>query len=310
MSERIAHSAEHAFIGSLQKILGRTLDVRKVEHMGKKNTAYVVDDQLSLDAVLKAENMVNSLIRKGARIFQQEFASLEDARNSISSLRANEKRIVGRVRVIEIEGHDYAACNRDHSSDIRECDFFLVTGLTKDGNECRVDFAVANYAKEEARRISTILLSICSELGANLNTIEETVKKLRAQTGVQTAKLRSITEQQLGHMQTERIGDITLSVGSFANLEDRQILESVSRLIEREATIVIITNTFGESADIILAKSNRIACPDLRVIFQNCPVKAKGGGTSDFVCGVIDAKTAESFVDSVVATIRTTLRVG
>jgi hypothetical protein len=42
MYNKIAHTAEHAFIGSLQKLLGQTVKVRKVEHYESSNTALLL----------------------------------------------------------------------------------------------------------------------------------------------------------------------------------------------------------------------------------------------------------------------------
>src|SRR5919108_411434 len=113
---KLAHTAEHAFIGSLQKLFGYTLKVRKVQHRGSSNTVFIVIPQLDLDTVLKAETEVNSLIAKGRRITWRTFSSLEEARHEIPNLRANEQRITaGDVKVVEIENHEIAnivfACN-------------------------------------------------------------------------------------------------------------------------------------------------------------------------------------------------------
>jgi alanyl-tRNA synthetase len=58
MYNKLAHTAEHAFIGSLQKILGSTLSVRKVEHREKDNTVIIKLPQLDLQTVIKAYNRV------------------------------------------------------------------------------------------------------------------------------------------------------------------------------------------------------------------------------------------------------------
>ena len=49
MDTRAAHTAEHAFIGSLQKILKRTLSVRKVEHKDPYNIAFIRKSEVELD---------------------------------------------------------------------------------------------------------------------------------------------------------------------------------------------------------------------------------------------------------------------
>ena len=49
MNAKAAHTAEHAFIGSLQKILNKTLSVRKVEHKDSYNVAFISASEIHLD---------------------------------------------------------------------------------------------------------------------------------------------------------------------------------------------------------------------------------------------------------------------
>ena len=64
MNTNAAHTAEHAFIGSLQKILKKTLNVRKVEHRESYNVAFIESSELDLDfdKIVLAEEEVNRLI--------------------------------------------------------------------------------------------------------------------------------------------------------------------------------------------------------------------------------------------------------
>jgi alanyl-tRNA synthetase len=155
-NNRLAHTAEHAFIGSLQKLLGQTLKVRKVEHKdaGTNNTAFIQIPQLDLDTVIKAELEVNSLIALGRPVTTLIFSSLEEAKREMPNLRANEERITAampaEVKVVEIENHDLSACTMEHASNLQECDFFLVTRLSKSGSEYQVDFIVGRQAKDTA----------------------------------------------------------------------------------------------------------------------------------------------------------------
>ena len=166
---KIAHTAEHAFIGALQNIMGQTLRVRKVEHKNTTNTAFIAIQSLDLDTVVKAEQQVNSLISQGRKITARTFASLEEAKKQVPNLRANEERISGEVRVVEIEGHDVAACAMEHAENLSECDFFLVTRISKSGSEYEVDFAVGRQAKDVALTLAAKLISVCGELGAARN---------------------------------------------------------------------------------------------------------------------------------------------
>ncbi|MGB7679040.1 MAG: hypothetical protein WBL49_09540, partial [Nitrososphaeraceae archaeon] len=202
MHNKLAHTAEHAFIGSLQKILGTTLEVRKVEHRERDSSVIVRLSNLDLQIFTDAQCEVNSLIQAGRKVKNYSFDTMGDAKKHFPSLRANEVRIKQRnqpVRVIEIEGHDVAACIMDHASDLRECEFFLVTRISRIGGngEYEINFAVQNQAKEASIILSQKLLQICQSLGANMNTVENTAKKLIEERKIYGKKLKRLTTDYL-----------------------------------------------------------------------------------------------------------------
>src|ERR1051326_7180197 len=133
MQNKLAHTAEHAFIGSLQKLTGETLNVVKVEHRDYDNLVVIKTTDLEMDTIIKAEREVNSLISQGRRIIIHTFGSLAEAKSQLPNLRANEDRIESnkQIRVVEIEDHDLAACVMDHATNLREYVLFLVTRMNK-----------------------------------------------------------------------------------------------------------------------------------------------------------------------------------
>src|SRR4029079_6288593 len=133
-----------------------------------------------------------------------------------------EERISGEVRVIEIEGHDIADCAMEHAGNLQECDFFLVTRVSKSGSEYEVDFVVGQQAKDTAVSLSTKLLRVCSELGANVNTIENTAKKIRSESESSKAKLKALSRDRLGSIRPDTNGRITLLKGVFYDLAEDQ----------------------------------------------------------------------------------------
>lgn len=303
MHDKLAHTAEHAFIGSLQKLLGKTLKVRKVEHKGSTNVAFVVVPQLDLDTVLKAENEVKSLIAEGRRISARTFPSLEEAKKQIPNLRANEERIVaGEVRVVEIENHDVAACAMDHASNLRECDFFLVTRLSKSGNEYEVDFAVGRQAKETAVSLSERLLRVCGELGANINTVENTARKLKADCENNTRKLKALGREKLAGIVPTTNGSVNLFRGLFENLIDDQLQEFAGEKIRDVAnTVILIANVGTEHASIVFARNeNNMQNIDCNKIFrQFAGADGRGGGRPHFVTGIVRKEAVARVMDAI-----------
>ncbi len=173
MQNKLAHTAEHAFIGSLQKMIGKTLNVRKVEHREADNSAFIKIPYLDIELIIKAQSQVNFLIDTGRRVLTHSFISLPEAKSHFPYLRANENRIRegDLIRVIEIEDHDVAACAMDHAENLNECGFFLIKKVSKSGDEYEISFVVDKQAKETAIALSLKLLKVYKQTGANFNTL-------------------------------------------------------------------------------------------------------------------------------------------
>jgi alanyl-tRNA synthetase len=298
---RVAHTAEHAFIGSLQQLLGQTLRVRKVEHKedATSSTAFIIISQLDLDIVLRAESQVNSLIAEGRKVTTKTFASLEEAKKHIPNLRANEERISGEVRVVEIEGHDVAACAMEHAGNLKECDFFLVTRVSKSGSEYEVDFAVGQQAKETAVSLSAKLLKVCGELGANINTVENTAKKLKQEYEGNRGKLRMLSREKLAAIQPESNGRLALFRGVFSSLADDQLQEFAGEKIAGANDVVVLVANVGlENASIVFARSEKLSEIDCNKLFKEAAgADGRGGGKLHFVTGVVKKEAASKVVD-------------
>jgi alanyl-tRNA synthetase len=292
MHNKLAHTAEHAFIGSLQKILGSTLFVGKVEHRENDSSVIVKLPELDLETVLKAQADVNSLIYGGRRIKTQYFETLSEARGHFPNLRANEERIKETnqpIRIVEIEGHDIAACAMDHASNLRECEFFLITKTAWIGREdgYEINFVVQNQAKEASMMLSQKLLCICKELGANINNVENTVKKLNKERKVNALKLRRLTKEYLAkikHNALDEDGKVEVVQSVVCGLDDSEIRNFAGKMISRadRSTIILIVHIPDDNEDnasVVFARSlslKRIECNKL--LNQYSYLGAKGGG--------------------------------
>jgi len=276
-----------------------------VEHKesGHNNTAFIDIPQLDLDIVVKAETEVNSLIAKGRRVTTHTFSSLEEAKRKIPNLRANEERISAatpsEVKVVEIENHDISACAMAHANNLQECDFFLVTRISKNGKEYEVDFVVSSQAKDTAIALTTKLLRVCNELRANINTVENTAQKLRSENEINVRKLKALGREKLFSIQPIRSGSITLLKGIFENLSDDQIQEFAGEIIINPNTIVLLANISNERANIVFARSEKMEGVDLNKMFkQFASIDGRGGGKPHFVTGIVKKQAVSRVLDN------------
>jgi alanyl-tRNA synthetase len=295
-----AHTAEHAFIGALQKVLNQTLRVRKVEHSKEGNTAFIAIAQLDIESVVKAENLVNSLISEGRAVTTKSYPSLEEAREQVPSLRANEERISGEVRVVEIEGHDVAACAMEHAANLCECEFFLVTRLSKSGNEYEVDFVVGKQAKDAAVALSAKILRVCDELGANFNTVENTARKARTEGDANFKKLKALSKEKLESVAPLSNGKVTVIKGVFSRLADEALLEFAGDKITAQDTAVALVNIgASEMAYFIFARNEAMDVDCNKAFREIAGADGRGGGKPHFVTGVVKKEKAREIVDKI-----------
>ena len=309
MHNKIAHSAEHAFIGSLQKLIGKTLNVRKVEHRKNDNSVFITIPNLDLELIIRAESEVNSLINMGRKIITHCFKSLTEAKEHLPSLRANEERIIGSnvVRVVEIEGHDLAACAMEHVANLHECSFFLVTGLSKNGNEYEINFVVGEEAKETAIVLSLKLLKICEEVEANFNTVENTVRKLKIESEICLDKLKNLTQEKLNKIisYNNEHTKITIISGIFSDLLDDEIRIFAGRKIAESNIVVIVANInhhSDDTASIVFARNEGLVNIDCNKLFREISSEdGRGGGKPHFVTGVVNKERVTDIVNNIIA---------
>jgi alanyl-tRNA synthetase len=317
-----AHTAEHAFVGALQKLLDQTLSVVKVEHRKMDNTAFIKKvPNMDLGLVMQAQENVNQLIKTGCKVMSHTFSSLSDAKDQFPSLRANEERIIGpqQVTVIEIENHDLAACARDHVTNLTECDFFLVTRVSNSSNITEIDFSVGYQAREVARHTLRKLLNICNEVGANINSVENTVKKIKNENEQLLRDLKNYSRKSLDSLQPYIIGrnKITLYHGIFNDLMDSEIRAFADKKIVDGKAVVIIVNAHNDginsnnspasepTATIVVAANESIIDIDCNRIVKE--IAGRGGGKPYFATGMIKVNDASNIVGNIVTLVENKL---
>ena len=298
----LAHTGEHIFMGSLQRIVPN-ISVRKVEQTEDRNSLFIKSDILTWDQVLQAEKLANSVIAEDKSIVEHFFPSLDEARKKFPKMRAIEERISGQIRVIEVDGYDYSACAREHATNSGECEFFLVTSFSKEGDTYEIRFEVGERAKAAALEHSAILMKVANAIGASLNTVEKTATNLKEEVNDLRKKVRVASQKDVSSIPVEDVKGANLYSRMFENLENKVLMEKAGKLIKTQRSVVILANK-AEKGFVLLAKSPDIKLNSAEILRDSlASFGGKGGGKEDFASGSIDGSKLEEVFAKIKSTI-------
>jgi alanyl-tRNA synthetase len=309
MDIRTAHTAEHAFIGSLQKILNKTLSVRKVEHKDTYNIAYIRKSEVELDfeKITLAEKEVNQLILEGRKILRHLFSSLQEAKKMFPVLRANESRLENEdtITVVEIENHDLSACSMEHVNNLSECIFFLVTNMSMSGSDYEIRFMVGKNAMDEAIKVTEKINNICIQIGANYNTVEATIKRLVTEREQYHNILKKLTNKLLLDIPNRTINsqNVNLFATILHDMDWRTIQNFAGDKILSPRTIVVLVNQVdNDMAALIFARSDDISldCAKIFEELRNDENIGSGGGKPNFINAKIIGSKSDKVIEELV----------
>lgn len=309
MNTKAAHTAEHAFIGSLQKILNKTLSVRKVKHKDSYNIAFIRATEVELDfeKIVSAEKEVNRLILEGRKILHHSFSSLNEAKKVFPSLRANETRLenAGTITVVEIENHDLSACSMEHVDNLSECTFFLVTNMSMNESDYEIRFIVGKSAMDEAIRITQKINNICNQVGANYNTVEATIKKLHYEREQYYNRLKKLTNKILADIPNRNFDKQNINViTAILDDMDWRIIQNFAgdKILEQRTIVILVNMVDNDTANLVFARSDDVSLDCVKVFedVRNDENVGNGGGKGNFVNAKIIRSRSDKIIEALI----------
>ena len=292
---RAAHTAEHLFAGSL-RIIQPSIKIVKVDQSEDRNSLFIEAESLDWDTVLKAEKRANQAISENRVVREHFLPSLEEAKQRFLGLRAMEERISGEVRVVEIDGYDYAACSREHAPNSGECGLFLVTRVVKAGQKgFQVDFAVGDEAKMKALELSKIILNIVDILGAPLGSVEKTAENMVSELDGLRRRFASMSEQAAEEIPVSERSGVKIYSKTFEGLDIKRLMKKVGELTEQQTKAVVLVANLTEDATVILARSKDVGF-DAGALLRSvlCRYGGRGGGRPEFASGRVDLSKVDA----------------
>ena len=287
MDIRKAHTAEHIFMKALYSV-NETVRVLKVEHKHNVNHVIVKAEKLDWEDILKAAKIANMIILEDRRVSVEKYSSFEEARKIYPDLRAYEERIHPPIRVVVVEGYDYAACKMPHVEKTGECIMFLPISYRREKRKYIIDFLVAEQALEKALDNQKLVSMLASKLEIDYNRLIDKVDKLLNEEREAAKRIRKLTRIIFENAQV--LSDIyKIKIIRGEGLDMKMIGEMTDEWIREGDRLVITLNRKTDKTEILIASSKNID-KDLSVIARELfkMFGGKGGGRRNWIMGYIE----------------------
>jgi alanyl-tRNA synthetase len=157
------------------------------------------------------------------------------------------------------------------------------------------------------------VLGSCSMVGANNNSIENTVKKLKNENEILMKNAKLYSRKNLENIKpyTPEGNKITIFQGVFSDFIDSEIRAFADKKIVNNDTFVIIANAHNNDNDLsnstatlIVARSESLKDIDCnRIVKEIASMDGKGGGKPHFATGLIKSVQAANVVNTIVTLI-------
>ncbi len=196
-----------------------------------------------------------------------------------------------RVRVVEIEGFDWAACGGTHVRATGEVGLIKITRAERRGGETRVTFlcggrALADYARKHALVQRLIGRLTCAE-----HEIERALDRLEMEGQMARKALRDAEEALASHEATSLlrealpVGDVRVVARAYRDRSPEWVRSVAQALRDQPGTVALLA-WGGEHPRLIFARGSGVSVDVSALLRLACQVSGgRGGGRADWAEG-------------------------
>lgn len=286
MKDKRAHTGEHIFFRSLSKVVPE-VSLDKISIKEEKNALYIkYPGELSWEKLLEAERLTNNIIFENRKVIVHN-SKKEDVVKKFPDIRIKLDRIqTEEVRVVEVENYDFAACSGEHVASTNEIDFFLLTKVNKTGDSSyRLEFEVAEKAKDEALNLSKISLASMELLQSAPENVERTISNLLKDNEKYRQNLAEFSQKSFESIIPKDISGTKLYFEILKGIDRKILIKRAGELIEQSKTFLVLFS-IDDGIFVICGRSGDINY-DMRNLLNSILSRfnGRGGGKENFSQG-------------------------
>ncbi|WP_148414396.1 DHHA1 domain-containing protein [Haloferax sp. KTX1] len=288
-----AHTASHVLYGAGRRIFddlgygGFDISAEKVRVDFETSTE--VDD----DALVELERLVNRAVWDSREVSWEEIPVAEAReREEIAFNVKTEEGVFAdadEVRVVSIDGWDWAACGGTHVSNTVEIGPVEVLGRSNPGEGLtRVEFAVGPSAIDRRAAVRTSAYEAARALGTNLDGLGESAAgtaAAREELESELADLKSeVLRSRLADFETVERDGLTWNVGAVSGFDANEVGEAAKEARDGADVDVLVAVGESDAPFVVVASAGDAAAGDV-VAEVTDEFGGGGGGGPTFAQG-------------------------
>lgn len=251
-------------------------------------------DSVNPDQIEKVEDLANLIIQNNLQI-KTYFPSLKELEKI--NLRRQAK-VKENIRVVEIDGFDYAACGGTHLSTSGQLGLIKITDWNKQNGKLRIFVKSGQEALTDYRNKENIYKVLSADLSANPENLLDKYTSFKEKNQDLEQSYSKLKDKYLDLLAQEIINqsknkDKPLYTGEFADLE----FSNVNLLLKKLSKQDLILGLYKQEKDIFnfSISLNGRAQGDLAAIksYLDQNFNLKAGGSKKFLQGLIISKDKE-----------------
>lgn len=286
MKDKRAHTGEHIFFRSLSKVVPE-VSLDKISIKEEKNALYIkYEGNLTWEKLLEAERLTNNIILEDRKVIVHN-SKKEEVVTKFPGIRIKLDRIqTEEVRIVEVENYDFAACSGEHVNSTKEIDFFLLTKVNKTGESSyRLEFEVAEKAKDEALKLSKISLASMELLQSAPENVERTISNLLKDNEKYRQNLAEFSQKSFESIAAKDISGTKLYFEILKGIDRKILIKRAGEIIEQSKTFLVLF-LVDDGIFVVCGRSKDINY-DVRNLLNSILTRfgGRGGGRENFAQG-------------------------
>ncbi len=273
------HTGQHIVSASLIEAAGYpTVSA----HLGERYTAVEIKaDTIEEERIEAAERLANRAVTRNLPVRIQWVWPEEAERFRLRKPPPE----VERLRIVEIEGVDAAACAGIHVASTGEVGLIKYDGLEKIRGRLRLHWLIGERAYQDNRQKDCLIAALNRELTCGtseiLTAVQELKNRLKA-CGEQLSRLERGLSARIATDLLDRadsLGRVRLAAEIFEGVEPSLTTAVYQALLSRPGTVAFVFNRTGEDVRWWIGSSEDLELPWKRIVPPLLPlIDGKGGG--------------------------------